>query len=65
MGELKDWMIRVCNRVWREEKWIEDWCDGIIAPIIKKGEGIKVEEYRGATLDVIQSVYVGVSKKIR
>jgi len=38
-------MWEMCNRVWKGEKWIEEWNEGIV-PIRKKGEGEKVEEYR-------------------
>lgn len=27
--------------------WIEEWNDGIIAPIMKKREGERVEDYKG------------------
>jgi len=36
--------------VWKEEDWPEEWKEGVIIPIVKKGEGRKVEEYRGVTL---------------
>ena len=48
--EMKDWIWRVCNRIWRGEGWIEEWKEGVIVPIVKKGEGVKVEEYRGVSL---------------
>jgi len=28
----------------------EEWKEGVIIPIVKKGEGRKIEEYRGVTL---------------
>lgn len=40
----REWVWRVCNRVWRGEGWPEDWKVGVIAPIVKKGVGEKVEE---------------------
>lgn len=39
-GEVvKEWLWGGCNRVWRGEGWPEDWREGIIVPIGKKGEG--------------------------
>jgi len=40
----------LCNRIWRAEEWIEEWTEGIIVPIRKKGEGDRVGDYRGVTL---------------
>jgi len=48
--EVTDWTGEFCNRIWKEEKWPEDWKEGVIIPIAKKGKGKKVEEYRGVTL---------------
>jgi len=36
--------------VWKGEGWPEEWKEGVIILIVKKGEGRKVEEYRGITL---------------
>lgn len=37
---------------------------GIVVPIVKKGEGRTVEEYRGVTLlDTVYKVYVGVLER--
>ncbi|XP_068991496.1 trichohyalin-like [Neodiprion pinetum] len=48
--EMEQWIWKTCNRVWVGEGWPEDWREGLIAPIVKKGEGKRVEEYRGVTL---------------
>ena len=40
----------ICGRVWRGEGWPKGWKRGLIVPIVKKGEGRTVEEYRGVTL---------------
>jgi len=48
--ELEVWIREFCNRVWRGEGWPEMWKEGIIIPLVKKGEGEKVEDYRGITL---------------
>lgn len=47
---IEKWVREICKKVWREERWPEEWKEGIIAPIVKKGEGEKIEEYRGVTL---------------
>lgn len=39
-------MWKFCNRVWKGEAWKE----GEIVPIVKKGGGDKVEDYREITL---------------
>ena len=41
---------KICNKVWRGEGWPEGWRTRLVIPLIKKGEGVKVEEYRGITL---------------
>lgn len=59
--EVRDWIEEFCNRVWKGEGWPEDWKEGIIAPIVKKGVGKTVEEYRGVTLmPTLYKIYAGV-----
>lgn len=45
-----DWVWKVCDKVEKGEGWIEEWNKGVIIPIVKKGEGAKVEDYREVTL---------------
>lgn len=33
--------------MWSGTDWIEEWNDRMIAPIMKKGEGERVEDYKG------------------
>ena len=40
----------ICGRVWRGKEWFKGWKKGLIVPIVEKGEGRTVEEYRGVTL---------------
>jgi len=47
---MEEWIWGFCNKVWRGGGWPEKWKEGIISPIVKKGEGEKVEDYRGVTL---------------
>lgn len=43
------------------EGWSENWKEGIIVPLGKKGKGNKVEDYREITLmSTLYEVYVGV-----
>ncbi|XP_067214151.1 uncharacterized protein [Linepithema humile] len=59
--ELEEWVWGFCNRVWKGEGWPENWKEGVIVPIMKKGEGEKVEEYRGVTMmPTLYKVYVTV-----
>lgn len=48
----------VCRRIWKGEEWPREWREGIIVPILEKGEGDRVEEYRGVTLT--QTGYVAI-----
>ena len=36
------------NGIWKVKEWPEDWKEGIICPIYKKGK--KASNYRGVTL---------------
>lgn len=45
-----EWFWVICNRIWKEEGWPEDWKEGVVIPILKKSQGEKVKEYRGITL---------------
>lgn len=58
--ELEDWIKEFCNRIWRREGWPEEWNEGIIVPIVKKGKGKRVEEYRGVTLMSTYKLYAAV-----
>lgn len=61
---VEEWIWRLCNRVWRWEGRIEEWSEGIIVPIVKNGEGTRVEEYRRVIVDtnVVQSICIGVDE---
>jgi len=53
--EVEEWILDLCKKVWRGEGWPKDWREGVIVPIVKRGEGERVEEYRGIT--IAQSAY--------
>lgn len=48
--KIEDWALEMCNKAWRGKDWIEEWDEGIIILIKKKGEGKKMEVYREITL---------------
>ncbi|XP_076298035.1 uncharacterized protein LOC143217535 [Lasioglossum baleicum] len=48
--EIEEWLMGVCNKVWRGEGWPEDWSEGVVIPVAKKGDSSVVENYRGITL---------------
>ena len=59
----------MCNRVWNGEGWPEIWKEGIVVPIVKKGDGSNVKDYRGVTLmptlyrmsrEIYCSLYIGM-----
>ncbi|XP_066590571.1 trichohyalin-like [Prorops nasuta] len=59
--QVKKELWRICDGVWRGKGWPEGWEVGIIVPIKKKGEGRKVDEYRGVTImDTAAKMYAGV-----
>jgi len=47
---VEEWARDICNRVWKGEGWPEVWKEREIVPVIKKGKGKMVEEYRGVIL---------------
>jgi len=53
--KVKNWAWEICRRVWRGEGWLDQWKEGGIVPIMKKGDGERVENYRGVTL--MPSIY--------
>ena len=58
---MEEWVEEICRKVWRGEGWTEGWKEGIIVPIVKKGQSVRVEEYRGVTLmPTMCKIYVGI-----
>lgn len=47
---MEGYVWEICNKIWKGEEWLEEWNEGIIVPIRKKGEGEKVEDYREVTI---------------
>ncbi|XP_070519746.1 golgin subfamily A member 6-like protein 22 [Cardiocondyla obscurior] len=48
--EVKEELWEICKRVWKGEGFPEEWREGIVVPVLKKGKGEKVKEYREVTL---------------
>lgn len=58
---VREWVWRFCSRIWKGEGWIEEWKEEVIVPVLKKGEGRKVEKYKGVTLTPsLYKVYAAV-----
>lgn len=47
---MEKWVWEKCNRVWKGEGWPEEWKEGVIVPIVKKGEGESGGVQGGVTL---------------
>nr|VZH99591.1 unnamed protein product [Spirometra erinaceieuropaei] len=47
---LAPWLHEVIERAWRDEVVPDDWGLGILAPILKKGDKTRCENYRGISL---------------
>jgi len=48
--KMIEWVWSICGRIWRGEGWIEEWNEGLVVPVFKKGDGNRVEDFRGITL---------------
>jgi len=61
---LVEWAWRMCNRIWKGEEWPEEWKEGILIRVVKKGRGDKINEYRGITImPSLYKVYTTVLAK--
>lgn len=47
---MTEWVRNICSRFWRGKGWPEDFKEGVIVPIVKKGKGDVTREYRGVSL---------------
>lgn len=57
---MKEWVRKFCNRVKKGEGWPEGWKEGVLVPILKKGEKAKLEDYRDVTLmSTLYKMYMG------
>lgn len=59
--EVREWLWIICNKVWKGDGWPKEWREGVVVPILKKGQGGKVQDYRGITLtQTAYKVYAAV-----
>ncbi|RLU21743.1 hypothetical protein DMN91_006119 [Ooceraea biroi] len=58
--EMEEWIREICNRVWKGEGWPEKWKEGIVVPIVKKGDGRRISEYRVMLMATLYKIYVSV-----
>ena len=55
---------KISNKVWKGEGWPKGWRTELVVFLIQKGEGVKVEEYRGITLmPVVYKIYAEVLRR--
>ncbi|BHF84571.1 hypothetical protein SprV_0902772200 [Sparganum proliferum] len=55
---LAPWLHEVIERAWRDELVPDDWGLGILVPILKKGDKMRCENYRGISLiDVAAKIF--------
>ena len=58
---MKESLLILFQKMWREEKIPKDWTRGIIVPIFKDGERKNVDNYRGITLlSVVGKLYTSI-----
>ncbi|XP_077272062.1 uncharacterized protein LOC143902767 [Temnothorax americanus] len=63
-SRLKEAIWKICDMAWRKGEMIEDWNEGIIVPIVKKGEGKEAGDYRGVTLmNTSYKIYAAILAK--
>ena len=59
--EMRECVWVMCNRVWKGEGWPELWKQGVVVPIVKRGKGEVVKDYRVVTLmPTLYKIYVAV-----
>lgn len=64
--EVERWLWEICNKVWKGEGWPEGWKEGMIVPIIKRGEVGRVEDYREVTLmQTAYKVYAAILAEVK
>ena len=58
---MKESLLVLFQKMWREENIPKDWARGIVVPIFKDGERKNVDNYRGITLlSVVGKLYTRV-----
>ena len=49
-NQLEQFLLKIVTSVWEEEKMPQQWKEGIICPLYKKGDQMECGNYRGITL---------------
>lgn len=47
---MERWVEELLGKIWRSEGWPESWREEVIVPIVTKGKGRDVRDYRKVTL---------------
>ncbi|XP_018364266.1 PREDICTED: uncharacterized protein LOC108761973 [Trachymyrmex cornetzi] len=47
---MEEWVWRVCNEVGKRGEWPEEWKEGVVVPVRKKGQGEEERDYRGVSI---------------
>lgn len=58
--KTEEWIRRFCNKVCRGEGWPEEWKDGLIVPIRKKGNGEGTEDRGISIMPSLYKIYVSI-----
>lgn len=60
-------MRGICNRIWEREKWPEEWREGVLVPIRKKGQREVVQDYREVmVMPTLYKIYTAaLAKRLR
>jgi len=59
---MEKWVWKMCNKIWKGEGWPEEWKEEVLISIMKKGQGMIVEEYRGVTvMPTLYKIYASAS----
>lgn len=60
-GQIRAKLKEVLKRVWRGKGFVEEWREGLIVPLHKKGDVGRVENYRGVILlNTAYKIYAGI-----
>lgn len=64
---IEEWIWKFCNRVWKRDGWPGKWKEGVIVPIVKRGERKGMENYKSVTLMLtLYKIYtIVLAKRLR
>lgn len=62
---IEEWIWKFCNRVWKRDGWPGKWKEGVIVPIVKRGERKGMENYKSVTLMLtLYKIYTSSSGEV-